>query len=74
MKQVTLPKNTHYFEKTGYALARTDRGLSAGSIINIGDPEPLYYDHRIQIAVPFTFYDQTYYMIVSEMDMPELNN
>lgn len=74
MRQVTLPKNTRYFEKTGYALTRTDRGLSAGSIINIGEPELLYYYHRQQIAVPFTMYDETYYMIISEMEIPELVN
>ncbi len=76
-RRITLPQNTRYFRKTGphsSLLARTGQGLSAGSIISIGDPEPVVYDYRDQIAVPFLMYDEIFYMIVTEIGLSELVN
>jgi len=70
---VTLTQDACYFEREGNLLSRTDRGLGAGSEFEVGKPVKLFYDHRVQTAVPFSMDGKTYYMIVSEMGLfPEL--
>lgn len=71
-RRITLPQNVRYFTKEGSLLARTDEGLATGSVVPIGDPVDVVYDHRDQIAVPFLMEGEIYYMLVTEIGLPEL--
>ena len=75
-RRITLPQNARYFQKTGSGsqLARTGQGLSEGSVVSIGDPEAVVFDHRDQVAVPLEIYGQIFYMLVTEIGLPELTN
>ncbi len=73
--RVTLTQNVRYFEREGNLLYRTDRGLSTGSELEVGEPIKLFYDHRVQTAVPFSMDGKTYYMIAKETGLfPELQD
>lgn len=80
-RQIRLEQDVRTFERTqgSNQLSRNsnpDRAvLPQGMSIDLGDFEPLNYDHRSQTAAPVLERGHvTCWVIVSELNMPELVN
>jgi hypothetical protein len=77
-REVCLPEATRVFERAGGSrsslLGRVDWALAAGSVVVIGDPQNMVYDHTDKIAVSFEHEGNLYWMLVEEMNVPGLIN
>lgn len=73
-REITLLEDTRCFQRDGQSNALEFKGVwrHKGDTLTVGPLEHLEYDHRPQAVVSFTFNDQTYYMLVSELNIPEL--
>lgn len=65
--KIRLPADTRYYERSNWALFRTNKTLGKDAEINIGIVVPLCYDHQSQDAVPFQLNGKEYYLIVHEI-------
>ncbi len=70
-REITLSKDTRCFQKTRDSNTLGFKGdwRKKGETLTVSPPEKLYYDHRLQEAVSFTFNQKTYYMLVQELDL-----
>ena len=76
-REIILPRDVRLFQKTkphGKQLMRIEAHLKAGEVLTVSEPETVVYDHRDQKAVAFEYAHQTYYMLVSEIKIPELED
>ena len=73
-REIRLPQDTRCFAKdpTSGQLCFQGAYRRQGDVLTISPPEDSVYDHRPQKAVSFRFNDQAYYMLVSEMNLPDL--
>lgn len=73
-QEITLAQDTRCFQRFKETNVLTFDGTmrKKGETFTISPPVRLYYDHKLQKAVSFTFGGQTYYMIVSELHLSQL--
>lgn len=68
MIKFILPCAVRVFEESGHGgLAQTTYRLAQGDEIFIEPVETKIYDHRYQIAVPFWYKKNRYYLLMEEI-------
>jgi len=73
-RQITLPKDVRTFQNTEKGqLAQTGKHIPKGTILIISGPVTVNYDHKDDLrAVFFSLDQETRYMLISEIGLPEL--
>lgn len=72
-REITLPQDTRCFIKDPTSGGLCFQGVwrRQGEVFTISPSEDMVYDHRSQKAISFRFADQTYYMLLAEMNLPD---
>lgn len=75
MRKIVLPQNVRVFKISyGTTLGHTNYMLRAGDEVMIGPVQEVHYDHRTQLAVPFIFDSQQYFILLTESGLNNLIN
>ena len=73
-QRVCLPIDVRVFTRMDKTclLGQTGLHLPCGAVVIITNPQTMVYDHRDQVAVSFEHEGDEYWMLVNEMNIPEL--